>query len=145
MFDELYFNISVVSEDLEMYCDWSTSFAFRFSRRSCGRNAWWTPKNVCAGCYRLMRNVVCGAFRIRLYYLKRKGVKWAQRGPQVCQSNVDQSPTWNKDLCLLPLPITYQPFVSNRVVVVVFFLANLNLNTFPVVTAITVVKNLNNL
>ena len=98
LFDELYFNISVVSDDLEMCCDWccdwSTSFAFRFSRRSCGRNAWWTPKNVCAGCYRLMRNVVCGAFRIRLYYLKRKGVKWAQRGPLVCQSNVDQSPTW---------------------------------------------------
>ena len=134
MLDELYFKILVMSDDLEMCCDGSASFAFRFSKRSWGRNARRTPKNVCVGCYRFVRNLLCGAFRIQLP--GEEGCKMSAARAQVCKSNVDQSPTWNKDFYLLPL--TYQPFVSNRVLVAVFFFANLNLNTCPAVTAITV-------
>ena len=37
--------------DLEVCCDWSRFFSAQVSRRSWGRNAWRTTKNVCVGGY----------------------------------------------------------------------------------------------
>ena len=59
----------------------------------------------------------------------------AARASQVCQSNVNQSPSWNKDFYLFSLFALNIPTVciSNRVVVAVFFG-----KTHPGVTAIIV-------
>ena len=36
----------------------------------------------------------------------------AARASQVCQSNVDQSPSWNKDFYLLPLIYTNRLYIE---------------------------------